>query len=785
MSFRDKVKFTYERDDGACHSWIDHVLCSQSHSSLITDVFARHSDCCLSDHYPLCFSLDFNSSPLPGPSYKPSKSLHIDWQNVSNCDIDKYISLVSQGISTFPSDVYNCISPGCTLHCDTLDLYADHLVSTLLTCALDSFPTRSVSSSRRLVGWNRSLSKHKNATNFWYKIWEEAGCPNAGVLFQIKRNAKRRYKYEVRRLVRRQKYLLQNKLATSFAEKRKNSFWSHVRKLNRSSNTLAPTVDGVCGGKHIANMFASKLKGTLNTHSSSLHLHSSFHSALTESDVCDVTFSEADVLEAISRLKLGKSDAEGVHSEHVTLASSALASPLAMFFTSLLRHGYLPQCLRDCVLVPLPKRNKDTTCSQNYRPIALASSLSKILEHLIFTKYASYLSSSPLQFGFKSGSSTTLCTGMVKNIVSRYINNGSCVLGCFLDASKAFDLVNHDILFHKLSVRGLPLPVIRFLSSWYRSQQMKVRWGHSVSNSFHVSNGVRQGGVLSPVLFAVYLDGLLEELADCGCGCYWRDLFAGAFCYADDIVLLAPCASALRVMLNICCSYASTHGLKFNPEKSQLICFRLRHTHPCSATIKFHDTTLPYSNEVTHLGHVLSYNLDDTPDIVRAVRDINRRVNSILCTFNAADPFVKCFLVKSYCLSLYGCPLWTLSSTPLKIIETALNKLLRKLWNLPRNSHTSIVHSVAKCHSVSNLAFKRFCSLYASALSSSSDLVRIVYLDSSKLLYSFTGFNHIHGCYRDFSSVHELDIVFFIRQIRSIYGLFSPCENLISYLSCL
>ena len=275
---------------------------------------------------------------------------------------------------------------------------------------------------------------------------------------------------------------------------------------------------------------------------------------------------------------------------------------------------------------------------------------------------------------------------------------------------RAFDLVNHDILFHKLSVRGLHLPVIRFLSSWYRSQQMKVRWGHSVSNSFHVSNGVRQGGVLSPVLFAVYLDGLLEELADCGCGCYWRNLFAGAFCYADDTVLLAPCASALRVMLNICCSYASTHGLKFNPEKSQLICFRLRHTHPCSATIKFHDTTLPYSNEVTHLGHVLSYNLDDTPDIVRAVRDINRRVNSILCTFNAFC--VKCFLVKSYCLSLYGCPLWTLSSSPLKIIETALNKLLRKLWNLPRNSHTSIVHSVAKCHSVSNLAFKRFCSVF-------------------------------------------------------------------------
>ena len=225
---------------------------------------------------------------------------------------------------------------------------------------------------------------------------------------------------------------------------------------------------------------------------------------------------------------------------------------------------------------------------------------------------------------------------------------------------------------------------------------MKVRWDHSLSESFHVSNGIRQGGVLSPVLFAVYLDGLLEELADSGCGCYWRNLFAGAFCYADDIVLLAPCASALRMMLNICCSYASHHGLKFNPEKSQLICFQLRHTRPCSANIKFNDTVLPYVNEVAHLGHVLSYNLDDTPDIIRAVRDMNRKVNSIL---SAADPFVKrAFLSRLTVCHSMGVLSWTLNSPSLKVIETALNKLLRKVWNLPYNSHTAIVHSVANCN---------------------------------------------------------------------------------------
>ena len=80
---------------------------------------------------------------------------------------------------------------------------------------------------------------------------------------------------------------------------------------------------------------------------------------------------------------------------------------------------------------------------------------------------------------------------------------------------------------------------------------MKVRWDKSLSAPFHVSNGVRQGGVLSPVLFVVsWMVLLFQKLADSGVGCHWRHLFTGAVCYADDIVLLAPCLSALRILLN-------------------------------------------------------------------------------------------------------------------------------------------------------------------------------------------------------------------------------------------
>ena len=131
-------------------------------------------------------------------------------------------------------------------------------------------------------------------------------------------------------------------------------------------------------------------------------------------------------------------------------------------------------------------------------------------------------------------------------------------------------------------------------------------------------------------MFAVYLDGLLVELSSSGVGCYWGCMFAGSFCYADDIVLLAPCASALRCMLNICCRYAFQNGLKFNANKTQLICFRKSKSCSTLPTILFNDTILEYSDEVKHLGHILSYNLNDNADIVRAVKDMNHMANSTI-----------------------------------------------------------------------------------------------------------------------------------------------------------
>ena len=99
------------------------------------------------------------------------------------------------------------------------------------------------------------------------------------------------------------------------------------------------------------------------------------------------------------------------------------------------------------------------------------------------------------------------------------------------------------------------------------------------------------------------------------------------------------------------------------------------------------------------------------------------------------DPFVKCFLFKSYCLSLYGCSLWSLSSSSIKLCEVALKKSLRKLWHLPYNSHSTIVHCVAQIDTISAIVLRRFLSLLSSALSSSSSLVQSIFSVSSSSVF--------------------------------------------------
>ena len=278
-------------------------------------------------------------------------------------------------------------------------------------------------------------------------------------------------------------------------------------------------------------MFSSKLCSILNSDSDHL-ARESFIENLTDSISNDVLLSSeissTTVINALDQLKKGKSDGSSLISDAFILAKDILSKPLSDLFTTIIRHGYVPNVLRDCILQLIPKPGKDPTCSDNYRPIALAPTLSKVLEWCILLTYEGYFSTSPLQFGFKPGMSADMCTGLIKNVIGHYCFKGSSVFGCFLDASKAFDRVSDLKLFNRLLEKNLPPTIIRLLFSWYKDQKSSVLWNKTLSEKFSVSNGVRQGGVLSPILFIVYIDELLIRLQSQAVGCHWS-LFCWSF----------------------------------------------------------------------------------------------------------------------------------------------------------------------------------------------------------------------------------------------------------------
>ena len=131
----------------------------------------------------------------------------------------------------------------------------------------------------------------------------------------------------------------------------------------------------------------------------------------------------------------------------------------------------MPTELRDATIQPFPMGFKDSTLSANYHGIALASSPSNILEWSTLTTWSDYSTTSELQFGFQSGFSTILCTGIMKTVINRYLNKGFKVYACLIDASKAFKTVEHCLLFQKLLERRMPKPIC-----WYMAQIGWFQW---------------------------------------------------------------------------------------------------------------------------------------------------------------------------------------------------------------------------------------------------------------------------------------------------------------------
>ena len=119
-----------------------------------------------------------------------------------------------------------------------------------------------------------------------------------------------------------------------------------------------------------------------------------------------------------------------------------------------------------------------------------------------------------------------------------------------------------------------PFFIIKILVGWYCDKEMSVRWGHSKSNCFHVCNGVKQGGIISSILFNVYMDELSINLNTSSIGGDTGGDKHNYLCYANEISLITLSFSGMQRLLIICSNYAFEHSLLYNSSKSKSLCFK-------------------------------------------------------------------------------------------------------------------------------------------------------------------------------------------------------------------
>jgi len=273
---------------------------------------------------------------------------------------------------------------------------------------------------------------------------------------------------------------------------------------------------------------------------------------------------------------------------------------LCILFNALLSHSFVPSDFCKGIIVPLLKsKHGDATQLDLYRGITLSPVLSKLFEMVLLHLFEEFLVSDDLQFGFKKRSSCSHALLAFSESIKYFTSNRNKVYAAFLDASKAFDKVLHNCLFVKLLRKNVPVCLVLLLRSWYSQLQCVVRRQNNYGDSFQVLCGVRQRGVLSPYLFALYIDDLIDSLRLSEYGLYVSQLFIGCLLYADDIVLLSPSCFGLRHLVSICEHFGRYWDIKFNHLKSQLTTFG--GSNP-NVNINMNSSTIPWVNKVKYLG---------------------------------------------------------------------------------------------------------------------------------------------------------------------------------------
>ena len=689
-----KNAYTFVSAAWGTTSWLDHCLSSEDGHGKISNVCTLN-DYVSSDHLPICIHL--NLEVLPELYVPVIDSVNCiskpNWDKVGENRLNLYSSKCNEILSKI--DV-KCIQSCKNCHCKN----TSHIdcINNLYSCIVDCLSSVSNSvlnnsedkcQAKFVPGWCEYVKDAHQAARDAFLIWQGAGKPRQGPVFEIMKRSRSVFKYSLRFSRRNEGQIKAGCLAKKILSNNSVSFWKEVKAQQQRKIPMANVINEAQGTSEILNMWSIHYKNVFQkcnlSGDSVMHIDKNVSKVDLNNDLF---VSVTEIIYTISDLPNGKSTGiDNLSSEHLKHAGDMLPHLLSILFTSMFMHGYMPPEMIKSVTVPIVKsKMKSISDKSNYRPVTLATIISKLFEKIIFTRIEMFLLTADNQYGFKPGYGPDMCIFAFKEVVSYYVKHGSNIFVTFLDASMAFDNLNHCKLFEKLMQRNIPLYILRILWYWYRNQMVCIRWNNKYSQYFNVNNGVRQGGLLSPLFYNVYVNDLSIKLNNISAGCYINGTLVNHFMYADDVVLLAPSVKGLQKLVNECTKYGDKFDITFNRLKSNSMIVSDRKLKPADfPCIYMNKELLEYVNKAKYLGHVIHCTLSDSDDIERQTKSLYVKANVISRKFKLCNDYVKSQLFRTYCTNMYCCNVWgKYTATAIKKIQTAYNNSFRMIMQLPK-----------------------------------------------------------------------------------------------------
>ena len=715
--------YTYLSDAHTTTSWLDHVCVSSNILSNTINFNVIYGDA-TSNHFPLLFSIDSANITDRRREVRAEKD-RIKWDFTNQAKMDQYNVDLEQTLVNITPQF--CFSSNCKSdHCHTrIDEFYKAICSAITVTGSRVFGTKKNTKFECVPGWNEFVREAHEQARDSFLLWRTSGSPREGDLAERMRRDRARFKLALRECRTEEARLRDEALAAKLASKDSKGFWQAAHNIYPHSRKIASTIDNASGEEDIANFWRDKYVHIFN----SVDRENKHEALFATQDICE--FIPLSVVnECLTQLPMGKSvGADEVPAEVLKQSSKRLRTLLSLLINACLRHCYLPKLLMRLTLIPLIKNKlKPSTDSDNYRLIAIASSISKLLELVILAKCKHLLTTLDNQFGFKKGLGTEMCIFVLKDIINYFNTHGSAVYLCFLDLRKAFDRVNHSKLFQKMMGHKVPIYLVKFIAFWYMHQELAVKWGNTVSASFKVTNGIRQGGLLSPFLFNLYVDKLSFNLNNSQVGCTVNNHVINHLSYADDMVLLAPSVRALKLLLSICELYALLHDIIYNTEKTEcMICLPKKCKFTSKPTFVLQGDILKIVVEFKYLGFILTPTMSDDIEIMKRTRCLYAMGNTVINKFKSCRIDCKILMFKTYCYSLYCSALWsTYKLHSYHKVRVAHNDIFRNLLNVPRYHSASTLFAENRTNNLDAIVRNAMYSLIRRLLVSQNTIVRAV-----------------------------------------------------------